>query len=139
MSGPQNSHICSLSWAIHFHNLISLTKFWLKVMKNVPIIWNILKIHYKYIWLEGAVRDALGRCAIIGAKRGLWEVTGIVFAAVKIQIMSKIFLIFWGQSFYCLSFIESDFISSSFLNVHFASNRMDILDCFVRFWLKISS
>ena len=30
----------------------------IKIMKNQPKVWNILKIHWKYGWLEGAVGDA---------------------------------------------------------------------------------
>ena len=62
ISSPQNGHNCSqllgCSFNIQFHNLIRLTKFWIKVVKNVPKVWNILNINWKYGWMEGAVRDA---------------------------------------------------------------------------------
>ena len=35
-----------------------LRKNWIESMKNQPKVWNILKIHWKYIWLEVSVRDA---------------------------------------------------------------------------------
>ena len=55
-------------------------------------IWLLIKNTLKNWRLFDSVRDNLWRCAIVRAKRGVYKVTGMIIAAIKMQIISEIFL-----------------------------------------------
>ena len=73
----------------------------------------------KYGWLECSTRDQL-----LGAKRGLCKITGIVFIAVKMQIISttKIWLSFGQNHFWLKTVISTPKMDKNICSLTAAKN-----------------